>query len=263
MTTRVLGLVTSTCTRACAGGLGFDLALGQFAVRPVVDPDLHADDPVGRQALGQGVIDIRLEGCQRDGTKADVFGAAHLVPAEAAGELDLAALCAGGHGGLGLHLHHAAEAGTLLQLLGDRLADQLGVEVGVVDLDTVARDVTAGQALKLGGQGVDLGALGADDQAGPGGLDDDLQLLAGPLDVDVADRGVRGLTVEAVIAELADLLVLNEQLGVERLGRVPAALVGLGDADSEAEWMNFLSHELVSVTGRNARVYVPRRWPRS
>jgi hypothetical protein len=62
--------------------------------------------------------------------------------------------------------------------------------------------------------------------------------------VDVRDGrvGPVGRAVEALVEEAADLLVLDEQLAVERLGGVPAAAVRLGDADPEPEWMRLLSH---------------------
>jgi hypothetical protein len=62
--------------------------------------------------------------------------------------------------------------------------------------------------------------------------------------VDVGDGGERRLSIEAVITVLADPLIFDQQIAVHRLGSVPAAAVRFGDADSESEWMGFLSHEL-------------------
>src|SRR5690606_29482900 len=174
----------------------------------------------------------------------------HLVAAQPARKLNLDTLGAGVDRGVGLHLHHPPEARPPLELLSDALRDDLGVGVGVGDLDATDRDVAAGQLLKVARELVDLSALGADDQPRPGRLDDDLQLLAGPLNMDVADGGERRLAVEPPIAVPADLLVLHQQLAVQRLGGVPPALMRLGDADAEPEWMYFLSHvALVALQG--------------
>src|SRR5690606_27245593 len=77
---------------------------------------------------------------------------------------------------------------------------------------------------------------------------DDLQLLAGALDVDVRHRRVRRRAVELLVEMLADLLVLDQQLAVQRLGRVPAGAVGLGDAEPKSERVRLLSHQFRSCT---------------
>ena len=60
------------------------------------------------------------------------------------------------------HLQDAAEAGPLLQLLGDRLGDELGVQVRVLDLDDLdRRDLAVDQVFELLAELVDFGALRA------------------------------------------------------------------------------------------------------
>ena len=44
-----------------------------------------------------------------------------------------------------------------------------------------------------------------------------------------------GGAVQAAVEVLTDLLVLDQELAVQRLGRVPPAAVGLGDTEAEAE----------------------------
>src|SRR4028118_178085 len=55
-------------------------------------------------------------------------------------------------------LHRAAEGAAVLQLLGDRLRDELGVELRALDLEDVDLDPLARQPVQVLAQGVDLGA---------------------------------------------------------------------------------------------------------
>jgi hypothetical protein len=103
-------------------------------------------------------------------------------------------------------------------------------------------DLAPRHVLQLLRHALHLGALGADHQARTGGAEDDLELFAGALNVDISDRRVGGLTIQARIEETPDLLVFNEEFAVERLGGVPAAAVRFGDAEPKAERMGLLSH---------------------
>ena len=88
---------------------------------------------------------------------------------------------------------------TLLHLLGDRLADQHRVGIGIPDLDDLDRHLPAGHRHEVGGEPVDLGALGADDQAGPRGLHDDRELFTRALDQDVRHGRERRRPVESLV----------------------------------------------------------------
>ena len=66
---------------------------------------------------------------------------------------------------------------------------------------------------------LDLRALLADHDAGPRGVDVDLRLVRGALDVDLRDAGV----VEALLQEVPDLDVLVQELGVLSLARTSAS----------------------------------------
>lgn len=134
-------------------------------------------------------------------------------------------------------------------LLGEGLADQTGVDLGVLDLDDADRDLAAREGLQVVGQLLDLGTLQANDLAGTRGLDDDGQFLARALDVHIAHGREGRRAVEALVHVLADLVVLDQQLAEQGLGCEPAALVSLGHTDAETEWMDFLSHG-VFLSGR-------------
>src|SRR5262249_9148373 len=94
------------------------------------------------------------------------------------------------------------------------------------------------EVLQVVGQLVDLGALLADDDADARRVDEDGHLLAGPLDADLGDAGP-GV---ALLDELPDLGVLDEQLREVRLVGVPAALPIDHDAGAEARRPNLLPH---------------------
>src|SRR4029079_16649782 len=76
----------------------------------------------------------------------------------------------------------AAERDALLELHRHRLADQLRVELRLLDLLDVDEDLAVGLLLDLRLQLVDFRTLAADDDARPRGVDVDLQLVGGALD---------------------------------------------------------------------------------
>ena len=125
---------------------------------------------VCRGSLREAVLDVGADGLQGDGALVIVLNAGDLAAAETAGAAGLDALGAGAHGAGHGVLHGAAVRDALFQLLGDVLRHQLGVHVGVLDLDDVqlhllADELLNGQAILL-----DLLAALADDHAGPGAV---------------------------------------------------------------------------------------------
>ena len=67
---------------------------------------------------------------------------------------------------------------------------------GALDLDDLDGHRTVGDLLELLAQRVDLSALLADDDARTGGGHDDLDLVAGALDLDLGDGGTGELLVQ-------------------------------------------------------------------
>ena len=82
----------------------------------------------------------------------------------------------------------------------------------------------------------------ADDDARPRGVDVDLHLVGGALDLDARDARV----AELLLHELAEVDVLVEPLRVVLL-LVPLRVPGLDDAEAEPDRMDFLSHVLSSI----------------
>src|SRR5206468_2642799 len=127
--------------------------LGQLAL---VDPDLDADDAVGRPRLREPVIDVAPQRVQRKPPFKVPFRTGDLRPAEAARHPDLDALGAETQGRLDRLSHRAPERHPLLELDRDRLAQQLRLELRLEDLLDVDEDLAPGLLLYLVPQLVDL-----------------------------------------------------------------------------------------------------------
>src|SRR6056297_3665236 len=89
------------------------------------DPDLDADDAVGRPGLGERVVDVGPQGVQRHAALAVPLGPRDLGTAETAGDVDADAEGAHAHGVLHRPLHRAAERHPTLELLGDAFGHEL------------------------------------------------------------------------------------------------------------------------------------------
>src|ERR1044072_2496051 len=203
----------------------------------VEHPHLHAARAVGRVRGRAGEVDVRAQGVQGHAPLAIGLEPGHLRAAEAAGAVDADALRAGAHGRGDRLLHGAAERHALLELLGDVLGHELGVEVGTLDLLDVQLDLLLRELLHLLGELVDLLALAADHQARPRRADADRDLLALALDRDLGDAGL----VETLLEVPLDEQVLFEHLGVA-LFREPARVPGLDDPEPQADRIGLLTH---------------------
>src|SRR4029079_1575627 len=153
-----------------AEGLRHHLAL--------VDPAFDAAPPGRGAGLEEAVVDVGAQRVQRHATVGILFGPRHLGTAEAAGDLDLDALSAGAHRRGQGAFHRAAEGDPVLQLLGDRLGDEFGVELGALHLADVHLDRLSSQLVQLLAQRVHFAARLADHDARPGGVDVDGDLTA-------------------------------------------------------------------------------------
>ena len=136
------------CLRLRGVALGHDLAL--------VDPDLDADPAERRLRLDEAVVDVRADRVQRDAALGIGLRAAHLRAAEPAAAGDLDPLRTGTDRRRERALHRAPERHAVLQLLGDRLRDELRVELGPLDLVDVDVDVLAGDGVQLLAKRIDL-----------------------------------------------------------------------------------------------------------
>src|SRR2546427_406848 len=141
-------------------------------------------------------------------------------------------------------LHGAPEGHALLELQRDVLGHELRVQLGMDDLLDVEVDLLARPRLQLVLQLLHLGALAADDDAGPRREDGDARAVRRPLDVDLRDAGV----VELVLDEAPDLDVLVEKIRVVLRGE-PARRPRARAAEAEADRMRLLTHRLFLLLG--------------
>src|SRR6516164_1622216 len=203
------------------------------------NPDLDADHAVRGPRLGKSVIDVRPQRVQRHAPLAIPLAARDLDAVQAPGAHHLNALRAQSHRVLHRALHRATEHDPLLELLRDRIGDELRVDLGLPDLLDVQADFAAHHPAQITPQRLDVFALLADDHTGPRAVDRDPRVLRRTLDRHLRDRGVRELALQI----LAHLDVFAERraivLGVREPARRPVAV----DREAETGRMNLLSHE--------------------
>src|SRR5690606_19857218 len=224
---------TSARTPAATGGGTSGLLRGPLGAGAgdvaLVDPDLDADPAERGPGLEEAVVDVGAERVQRHLALAVELRPAHLGAAQTAGALDPDTLRAGPHRGLLRLAHRPAERHPGGQLLGHALGHQLRVGLGVLHLEDVQLHLLAGQLLQLAANALRLGAVTADHDARPRGVDVDADPVPGALDLHRGDTG----PLQALQQRLADLDVLAHVVGVLLVG-VPAALVVGRDAQPEA-----------------------------
>ncbi len=235
---------TSAAATWAARGLGrnpIPLGLGRRGLA-AVDPHLHADAAERGLGLAEAVVDVRPQRVQRHLALAVELGPAHLGPAEATRHLDPHALGAGLHGGLQRLAHGPPEGDAALQLLGDALGNQGGLEFRPGDLADVQLHLLAGQLLQCGAKVIGLLALAADHDAGACGVDVHLHAVPGALDLDPADASA----VELAADQPTDRDVLGDVVRVAqaRLGGVgePARVEVPRNAQPKTVGMNLLAH---------------------
>src|SRR5215831_12207322 len=145
-------------------------------------PHLDADHAVGRARLGEAVVDVRAQRVQRHPAFAVPLGPCDLDAVQATRAHDLDALCAKTHRVLHRALHRAAEHDPLLELLADRVGDQLRIDLGLADFLDVEPDLAAHHPAQVGAQRLDVLALLADDHTRARAVDRDPRVLRRALD---------------------------------------------------------------------------------
>src|SRR3546814_428318 len=243
VTTRSTRTVTVAAIATGRVVLLFLADLGEVEDLALVDPGLDADDSVGGLGLGEAVIDVGAQGMQRHAAFAIPLRTRDLGAVEAAGDVDLDAQRAQAHRVADGALHRAAEHDAALELLRDRLGDQLRVELGLADLGDVDVRRDAHQVGHFLAQLLDVLAALADHHARAGGVDRHARGLGRTLDRDAADTSRSQLLAQ----HLADLQVGGQVPGVFLLAGIPLGVPVLGNAQADAGRMNFMTHELVPL----------------
>jgi len=175
---------------------------------------------------------------QRHAPFAIPFHARDFRAAETAGAVDADAFGAEPHGRLHGALHGAAESDAALELLRDRLGDQLRIELGLADFDDVDDHVAVGELGHRLAQLLNVGALLADHHARTRRVNGDAALLVRALDDDLRHRRL----LELLHQLSADLDVFVQQRAVFGLIGEPARIPGAVDPKPQADWIDFLTH---------------------
>src|SRR5450755_4374949 len=201
-------------------------------------PDLDSDDTVRRFRFRETVVDIRTQRVEWHPSLAIPLATRDFDAVQASRAHDLDALRAKAHRVLHCALHGAAEHDALLELLRDRVGDELRVDLGLADLLDVEPDFGAHHLAQVRAQRFDVLALLADHHAGTRTVDGDARVLGRALDRDLADRGVRELLLQI----RADLDVLVQYRRKVLAVRVPLRRPVAIDGKAGADRMYFLSH---------------------
>src|SRR5450631_2673239 len=201
-------------------------------------PDLDADDAIRRLRFGETVVDIRAQRVEWHASFAIPLAACDFDAVQTPRAHDLDSLRAEAHRVLHRALHGAAEHDALLELLRDRVGDELRVDLGLADLLDVEPDFGAHHLAQVRAQRFDVLALLADHHAGTRTVDGDARVLGRALDRDLADRGVRELLLQI----RADLDVLVQYRRKVLAVRVPLRRPVAINGQAEANRMYFLSH---------------------
>src|SRR5690606_8505811 len=204
-------------------------------------PDVHADDAVRGLGLREAVVDVRAQRVQGHAALAVPLGARDLGAVQAAGHADLHAQGAEAHGVGHRPLHGAAEHDAALDLLRHALRDEVRVQLRLADLLHADRGLHAQHLRDLLAQPLDLVALLADHDAGPGGVDDHARVAGRALDLDPAHGGAR----QPLAQEFPHPQVLVQVPRVVLAVRVPGGRPVLDDAQPDARRMYFLSHAVL------------------
>ena len=126
------------------------------------DPDLDAAGPVSRVGGRDAVVDIGTQRMQRHPALAIPLLPRDFRTTKTTRTIDADAFGAKPHGRLHGALHGPAERHAALQLLGDGIGDQRGVDLRLADLDDVDDDLGGRDRRNHLAQLVDIGALFAD-----------------------------------------------------------------------------------------------------
>ncbi len=106
-------------------------------------PYLDAADTIGGEGRTFAIIDLGTQRMQRHAAFTIPFGTRDLSTTKTAGTVDPNALCAKTHGRLHGALHSTTEADPALQLLGNILGNQLGIDFRLANFDDIQADFAA------------------------------------------------------------------------------------------------------------------------
>jgi hypothetical protein len=189
------------------------------------DINLHTNATISGMSFGICVVDVSTQGVQRSTALFVVLATGDLSATDTTTDGDLDTLSAGTHSAHDSVLDGATILHAALNLLGNILGNQDGIQLGALHLGDVDLDVLASKFLQFFLQLVNLGTSLADNQTWTGGIDGDGEEFKGSLDVDFRDAGLSETDIEV----LTDFVVLNELL-LESATTVPVRIPSADNA---------------------------------
>src|SRR5262245_35140645 len=202
------------------------------------DPYLDADHAVG--GLGEAVaeIDVGAQRVQRHAPLAVPLHARDLRAAEPPRAVDADAQGTQPDRRLHRALHGAAEGHAPLELLGDGLGHQGGVDLGLPHLDDVEVHLRGREPGQFAPELLDVGALLADQHARPCRVHRHAAFLVRALDDNLGNACLPLLLQDVV----ADVHILVQQPAVLAAACEPAAVPRAVDADPQADRIDLVTH---------------------
>src|SRR5512147_466410 len=152
-----------------------------------VNPGFDTDHAIRRISLRETVVDVRPQRVQGQLALQVPFAPGDFRAVQPSRDADFDALAAEAQGGIDGFPHRTAERNALLELEGDRFGHKLSVQLGLMDLLDVDKDIALGPLRQFQLELLDLGAFASDDDPRPRRADRDPQLVAGPVDFDRTD----------------------------------------------------------------------------
>ena len=206
------------------------------------DPNLYTDDTHFCESFGLAEVDICAEGMERSTTLFEHLFAAHFGAVETAADLNLDAF-----GLAALSIGEGCLDGTTVsystfELTCDAVGNDCSIEVGALNFEDVDLDLLFEDFAELFFDLVNFLAVFADDETRLSSEDGDGYHLHSALDYYAREASFAETGVEV----LTDFLVFND-LGTVVVATVPNRVPTTSDTESVANWINFLSHLLISL----------------
>src|SRR5262249_12900264 len=148
------------------------------------------------------------------------------------------------HGAHDGALHRTTKHHALLDLLRNAIRDELRIELRLAnlrDIEAHIRTRHAEELRRLLAQLLDLFAFLTDDDAGAGGLNGDVHLLRGALDLHAADGSLGKLLLQ----EFAHAEIRVHMSRKLLLARVPLGHPIPGNTEANADRIDLLTHALI------------------
>jgi len=179
---------------ACASLVGCYASIGReillAVLLTVADPYLDTESADFGACYCKCIVDVCTEGVERSTSLLEHFGASHLGAAYTAADLNLDTLGTHSHSGSDGHLDGTAVRHAALDLTGDAVCYDVGVNFGSLDFEDVDLNILLGDFLELFLELVNLLATFADDYTRTGGVDGDGDEFEGTLDDDPGKAGL-------------------------------------------------------------------------